>query len=152
MFSFSEKEFLIKIAVAMLCGTIVGLERQLRGKPVGIRTSTIICIGTVTFFYLGELIPGPKDSARVLGHIIQGVGFLGAGVMMNKEGLVLGVTSAATIWLLAAVGVAIGLNQYTMAITVSLVTVCILYGVEYLERMFNFLRRGVHNKKHVPYQ
>lgn len=79
------------ILVCLVCGTLVGLERQLRGKPVGIRTSSLIILGTYCFLALGSVVsPQSADQARVLGQLITGVGFLGAGVMMTRDGHVLG--------------------------------------------------------------
>src|SRR5690349_2283794 len=94
-----------RVGMALLCGGIVGLERQLRGKPAGMRTSSLICLGTAMFVYMGvELTGAEGDPSRVLGQVVTGIGFLGAGVIMTRNGLLTGVTSAAVIWLLAAVG------------------------------------------------
>ncbi len=82
---------------------------------------------------------------RVLGQIITGIGFLGAGVMLARDGAVVGVTSAATIWVLAAVGTMIGTNNVIAAVKVSLLVVGILYGVDFLENHAKLLTRGVHS-------
>jgi putative Mg2+ transporter-C (MgtC) family protein len=137
----------VQIAMCLLCGAMVGFERQLRGKPAGIRTSTLVCLGTMIFVRLGltfdtNLAGG--DPTRVLGQVVTGVGFLGAGVILSRDGLVKGVTSAAVIWVLAGVGSAIGMQLYLEAFLVSLVVVGVLVGVELLERAFKSLRRGVH--------
>ncbi len=91
---------------ALLCcainGLMIGIERQTRGKPVGIRTAILIISGTYLFMSMAvSLSPNTLDQARVLGQIITGVGFLGAGVMMTLDGKIHGVTSAAVIWVLA---------------------------------------------------
>ena len=137
-------EFWIRLLAAVACGTIVGLERQLRGKPAGIRTCTLICLGTHFFVVLGTSFAGPADPTRVLGQVVTGIGFLGAGVILTREGLVIGVTSAAVIWLLAAIGGMIALGYVAGALTVSFVAVFILVGVEWLEATFKALRQGVH--------
>lgn len=129
--------------MAILCGGIIGLERQLRGKPAGIRTSVLICLGTLLFVRLASEIQG-GDPTRVLGQVVTGIGFLGAGVILTSGGLVKGVTSAAVVWLLAAVGSAIGMDRYLHALAFSLVSVLVLIGVEHLERRVRWLRRGVH--------
>ncbi|HEX6308512.1 MAG TPA: MgtC/SapB family protein [Longimicrobiales bacterium] len=137
--------FWIRIATAFFCGAIVGLERQIRGKPAGIRTSVLICLGTCFFVVLGATFVGPgADPTRVLGQIVTGIGFLGAGVILTREGAVLGVTSAATIWMLAAIGAVIGFGWIEAALVLAAVTVAILVGVELLEASFVTLRRGVH--------
>lgn len=129
----------------LLCGSIIGLERQLSGKPAGIRTSCLICMGTYIFVGASLGLTGQfGDPSRVVGQVITGIGFLGAGVILTREGAILGVTSAATIWVLAAIGVMAGLERYATAIVLSLVTIGILVGVSLLERSFLTLQRGVH--------
>lgn len=138
-------DFWMRVGVSVLCGFIVGLERQLRGKPAGIRTSTLVCLGSMTYVYLGVLIGGDAaDPTRVLGQVVTGVGFLGAGVILAREGLVKGVTSASALWVLAAVGAAVGFEKYGVAVSISIVTVAVLIGVEYLETGYKAFRRGVH--------
>ena len=133
------------IGTAMFCGAIIGLERQLRGKPVGIRTSAIITIGTYLFLATSFLVQGELiDHTRVIGQVITGIGFLGAGVMLAKNGAVVGVTSAATIWVLAAIGVMIASNYLLPAIKLSLLVVAILWGVDLLEQHTRAFSRGVH--------
>ncbi|MRJ45714.1 MgtC/SapB family protein [Idiomarina loihiensis] len=135
------------IGTALLCGAIVGLERQIRGKPVGIRTAALIILGTYLFLVGGSSAVGESgDPSRVIGQIITGIGFLGAGVMLARDGVVVGVTSAATIWALAAIGIAVGLGMYGVGIVLSLVIVGVLLGVDLLEDTFQSLTRGVHRK------
>ncbi|HYX38749.1 MAG: MgtC/SapB family protein [Pseudobdellovibrionaceae bacterium] len=138
--------FWLKVAISVGCGFIFGIERQLRGKPVGIRTSCMICLGTMAFIHLG-LMQSKQDAdhIRLLGQIVTGVGFLGGGVIFTQGGLVNGVTSAAVIWLLTAVGAAIGFGHFGVPIALSFIGVGILWGVQVLERGFRGLRRGVHS-------
>ncbi|MEJ6592015.1 MAG: MgtC/SapB family protein [SAR86 cluster bacterium] len=140
-FSWSE------LGAAILCGLIVGLERQLRGKPVGIRTSALIVLGTYLFIALSmHLTSAVTDPSRIIGQVVTGVGFLGAGVMLAKDGIVVGVTSAATIWALAAVGVCIPIVGEMVAIKLSVLIVMILYGVDVLEDYSAIFTRGVHSR------
>ena len=142
------REFWATVGVAVLCGGVVGFERQLRGKPAGVRTSILVCLGTSVFVNLGSGIVGAgSDPTRVLGQLVTGIGFLGAGVMFSREGVVTGVTTAAVIWILAAIGAAIGLGRFEGAIALSVVTVAILVGVELLESSFRRLTRGVHKRE-----
>lgn len=135
------------IAAAILCGCIVGVERQLRGKPVGIRTSSLIVLGTYIFISTSMLVASDiTDPSRIIGQVITGVGFIGAGVMLAKEGVVVGVTSAATIWVLASIGVCIAVVDELVAIKLSVVVVSILYGVDLLEERSTKFSRGVHSK------
>ena len=139
----NDVEFWIKITVSILCGGIIGLERQLRGKPAGIRTSILICLGTEVFVSHGTSLAS-GDQYRVLAQVVTGIGFLGAGLMISQEGTVRGVTSAAVIWVLAAIGATIGLGHFREAIVFVLVAVGVLSGVEYLENSIRGLRSGVH--------
>jgi putative Mg2+ transporter-C (MgtC) family protein len=134
-----------RAALATLCGGIIGLERQVRGKAAGVRTSILICFGTSIFVHLGAVVAGPGvEPARVIGQVVTGVGFLGAGVMMTQDGIVRGVTTAAVIWMLAAIGATIGAGYYAAAIASSVVTVAILTGIDFLEGRVAALTRGVH--------
>ena len=143
-----SRQFWIVVGAAILCGSIVGLERQVRGKPAGVRTSVLVCLGTSVFIHLGSAISvgGASDPTRVLGALVTGIGFLGAGVMFAHQGVVTGVTTAAVIWVLAAIGVAIGLELYKGAVALAVVTVAILIGVEFLESSLKWLTRGAHRR------
>lgn len=133
------------IGTAVLCGAMVGLERQLRGKPVGIRTSSLIVLGTYVFLTLSlHLHAESSDPTRIVGQIVTGVGFLGAGVMLSKDGIILGVTSAATIWVLAAIGVCIPIAGEAVAIRISVVVLAILYLMDVVENYSALFTRGVH--------
>lgn len=130
-----------------LSAMIIGLERQLLGKPIGMRTSALICMGTYVFVAITRhMSTEVTDPSRIVGQVITGIGFLGAGVMMSKNGSIVGVTSAAAIWILAAVGVIIGMGYYLLGVKISVLTVCILVGVNCLEGSFVFMRQGVHFK------
>ncbi len=135
--------FALPVAVATACGGVVGLERQLRGKAIGIRTSILICLGTQVFVRLGVGLAGDGgDPTRVLGQVVTGIGFLGAGVILARGGTVTGVTSAAVIWVLAAIGSSIGVGRLSEALALSVLAVVILTGVRYLERAFKRLGGG----------
>jgi len=139
--------FWTSIGVAVLCGGIIGLERQIRGKPAGIRTNILICLGTTIFVQLSTILAGPNvDPTRVLGQVVTGIGFLGAGVIIARGRHVKGVTSAAVIWTLAGIGAMIGLGRFVPAIILSLITVGILTGIEVLEERVPRLR----GEEHAP--
>jgi putative Mg2+ transporter-C (MgtC) family protein len=142
--------FWIPVLVSVACGAVVGLERQLHGKPAGIRTSILICLGTAVFVRLGVLLLGGSaaaDPTRVLGQVVTGIGFLGAGVILTQGRMVKGVTSAAAVWVLAGIGAAVGFGFHKGAVALSLATVAVLVGVEFLERGFSGLRKGVHSRE-----
>jgi len=132
---------------AVVGGSIIGIERQVCGKPVGIRTSALICVGAYVFVTVANTVSnGATDHSRIIGQVVTGVGFLGAGVMMSRDGIVVGVTSAATIWMQAAIGITIGCGNYLSGVKLSLLTVAILLGVNRLERTFKMFQRGVHQQ------
>ena len=139
--------FWIKIIISICCGTIIGLERQLKGKPSGIRTSIFICLGTSVFITLGvSHINENTDITRVLGQVVTGIGFLGAGVIISREGLVLGITSASVIWTLAGIGSMIGFGNYLEAIILSVITLCILVIAGLIENKFPGLHRDLYSQ------
>lgn len=142
--------FWLPVGTAFLCGAIIGVERQLRGKPAGIRTSILIVLSTMIFIQLGQPIMGNMgDPSRVLGQIVTGVGFLGGGVMLAREGMVYGVTTAAVIWVLAAIGASIGLGHLEAAISYSLLSLFVLVGIDTLESRIPWMRRGIYSRLHA---
>jgi putative Mg2+ transporter-C (MgtC) family protein len=131
-----------QLGTAVACGGAIGIERQLRGKAAGLRTSILICLGTELFVSLGNAFPGTTiDPTRVLGQVITGIGFLGAGVILAKDNRILGVTSAAVIWLLAALGGLIGFGHLATAFVITLVTIAVLVGIGVLEAAWARVRR-----------
>ena len=138
---------LLGIGTAVLCGMVVGLERQLSGKPTGMRTSILICLGSYIFVAVNQMISGGNvDPGRIVGQIITGIGFIGAGVILTRQGIVVGVTSAAVIWVLAGVGILIGFDKHLTAVVVSLLVVVVLTGVNFLESSFMILRKGIYER------
>lgn len=139
--------FWIRLAVGLTCGGVIGLERQLRGKPAGMRTSMLVCLGTLFYVRLGAQLGSEHgDPTRVLGQVVSGIGFLGAGVILTRGGQVIGITSAAVMWMLAAIGSAVALDHLGAALATTALTVLILLGLNALERGFIVLRRGVHEE------
>jgi putative Mg2+ transporter-C (MgtC) family protein len=112
-------EFTIRIALAALLGAAIGIERQWRQKNAGLRTNTLVSLGSTAFILLSVSLGNGADPSRVAAQIVSGIGFLGAGVIM-KDGLsVQGLNTAATIWCSAAVGTLVGIGLFTEAIIVS---------------------------------
>lgn len=133
------------ILSAMSCGTIIGIERQMLGKPVGIRTSILICLSTYIFVSISNSVASAStDPSRIVGQIVTGVGFLGAGVMMSRNGMTVGVTSAAAIWILAAIGATIASGYSETGVKLAVLAVAVLVGVDKLEGTFGAMQRGVH--------
>lgn len=135
------------ILTCIMCGGIIGFERQYYGKPAGIRTSIMICMSTYIFVALGKsFINDNGDYTRIIGQVVTGVGFLGAGVILSRKGLILGVTSAAIIWLIAALGCMIGVGFHKTPVLFAALAATIVFSVGKLERLSRYLKRGVHDE------
>ena len=129
------------VGTAILCGAAIGLERQVRGKVAGMRTSILITLGTSHFVALGSaMVPDAVDPTRVLGQVVTGIGFLGAGVILARGDRIVGVTTAAVIWVLASIGSLIGAGHLRAAMVATLLTLLVLVGVEGVEKLL--LRRS----------
>lgn len=126
--NFSQLEYFIRILLAGICGSVIGLERRKRFKDAGIRTHLILAIGCAVIMIVSKYAFSDTldyDAARVASNIITGVGFLGAGVIFVKSGSVRGLTTAAGIWTTAAIGMAIGAGFYLLGIAVTILLVVI---------------------------
>lgn len=135
------EEFL-KALLAMAVGGAIGLEREYRDKAAGFRTLIFICLGAALFTILSiQLGVGDGDPTRVASNIVTGVGFLGAGAIIQDRGRVLGMTTAATIWLVAALGVGVGVGAYALVGFVTVVTLLVLLLFPPIERWVDSLRR-----------
>lgn len=125
--------FWSRVGTALLAGGVIGIERQSRGKVAGVRTSILICLGTELFVSLGAIGHGLSDSTRVLGQVVTGIGFLGAGVILSRGDRVTGVTTASVIWMLAAIGSMIGFGYLGAALVITALSLLVLRGVERLD-------------------
>jgi putative Mg2+ transporter-C (MgtC) family protein len=127
-------ELLLQLGLATLLGGAIGLERELGGKPAGLRTNILICIGSALYTQLSlAMVPAGSDASRVAGQIVTGVGFIGAGTILHARGAVVGLTSAATIWVVAAIGVALGAGHYPEALLSTLMVLVVLQGLGRIE-------------------
>ena len=106
-----------RLLLAAALGGIIGLERTIHRKTAGIRTNMFICMGAAMFTILSDVIPDPGigDRTRIASNIVQGVGFLGAGAILHNKGAVSGLTTAATIWVVASIGMGAGAGHYLLA-------------------------------------
>jgi putative Mg2+ transporter-C (MgtC) family protein len=104
--------FLVRCGAAVLCGAVIGLERELKGKPAGFRTNILICLGSAVYMCVGALLVRASgaefDPTRVAAQVVTGIGFLGAGSIIQSGGRVTGMTTAATIWVVASIGLVAG--------------------------------------------
>ena len=124
-----------QMVTAALLGGIIGFEREWTGKSAGLRTYSLTALGACLFSVLSTSIPGAPalDPSRVLSQIVVGVGFLGAGLIIVQGGKVRGLTTAAGLWISAAIGAAVGLRLYFIAAASSILTLFILWGLRKVE-------------------
>jgi len=119
----------IKLIVAVLLGGIIGLEREIHDKPAGLRANILICVGSTLFMSISTAF----GDTRIGAQIITGIGFLGAGSVLHSHGFVLGLTTAATIWVVAGVGMALGSGMYTVALFTTAISLVTLYFLTFIE-------------------
>ena len=112
-----ELDLLIDVGLALLAGFLIGAERESRGKPAGIGTHCFVIGGSMIFTYLSAHVD-PNSSSRIAAQLVTGVGFLGAGIILKSEAdeRITNLTTAASIWFSASIGMAIGFNFYVLAI------------------------------------
>ena len=118
----------IVVLIAAVCGTLVGWERQARDKPAGMRTMMLICVGSAVFT-VTSLVVGDSfyaDRGRIAAQVVTGIGFLGAGAIIRDRGRITGLTTGATIWCVAAIGVLIGAGHALAGVALTLLVVGIL--------------------------
>jgi putative Mg2+ transporter-C (MgtC) family protein len=136
----------LSIVLAVILGAVVGLEREIRGKAAGLRTNVLICLGAAVFTIISERMAGGQDSiTRIAAQIVTGVGFLGAGAVIQDRGGIHGLTTAATIWLVASVGMACGAKLYLLAVISTLIAIVVLAGLVQVEKFL-----GRFGGKHGP--
>ncbi|HUP00577.1 MAG TPA: MgtC/SapB family protein [Gemmatimonadota bacterium] len=141
MTEFLTLELWVKLVLAIGCGAAIGLEREMRDKPAGLRTHMLICIGSalITMVSLHVAITYSRtqiniaDPGRIAAQIVSGIGFLGAGTIIQARGSVHGLTTAATIWVMAGIGLAIGSGAYAPAIATTLILLTVLTLVRWFE-------------------
>ena len=121
----NEIEFVLRLGVALICGFVIGVERESRGKPAGISTNSFV-IGGAALFTFVSLSVDPNSPARIAAQIVSGVGFLGAGMILKSEGgIVTNLTTAASVWFAAGVGMAIGFGWYIAALAATVYAVVV---------------------------
>ena len=150
----------MKMVVAVIAGGAIGFERQIAGKPAGLRTNILICVGSALLMDLSVHIGAVwgngmvGDPARLAAQVVTGIGFIGAGTIMQARGTITGLTSAATLWVVAAIGLAAGAGFFVEALGVTLTVMAVLAGLGRLEHGLLRVRRSlnvtVRTKPGVP--
>jgi len=128
-----------RLLMACLLGAVVGLEREVKRKAAGVRTNLLICMGSAFFTLLSAVLAGDAnpDKGRVASNIVQGIGFLGAGLILHNRSRVSGLTSAASVFVVASIGMACGAGLYAAAAVAAVIVVLALELVGFLERRAN---------------
>jgi len=135
-----------KILVATICGAIIGYEREKKNKVAGLRTITLICVGSTIFTIASLLLAqlGNSDPTRILSTIVTGIGFLGGGVIMKTEDKIVGITTAAFIWVVSAIGIICGMGG---TLTPVLLTIGLLLTSKLFERVEKYIKEQNQLKK-----
>ncbi len=125
----------LSLILAAVFGAVVGLERELSGKAAGLRTNILICLGAAVFTILSRYMATNQDSlTRIAAGVVTGIGFLGAGAIIQDRGGVHGMTTAATIWVVASIGMACGARYYALAILATLIALVVLLVLKIAEK------------------
>lgn len=129
---------LLRLVLGALLGGLIGLERELKHRPAGLRTNLFICFGAAMFTLLSQQLAGvPSDAARIAAQIIPGIGFIGAGTILHTRGLTTGLTSAATLFVVASIGMAAGGGLYLTAMFATGAVLIALFTLGHIEETFN---------------
>ncbi len=137
---------IFSIVLAVVLGAMIGIEREFSGKAAGLRTNVLICLGAAAFTIISKRMAGGDDSlTRIAAQIVTGVGFLGAGAIIQDRGGVHGLTTAATIWFVASLGMACGAGLYELAVILALLAIFVLIGLRQMQKP---LKRYI--EKHKP--
>jgi putative Mg2+ transporter-C (MgtC) family protein len=133
-----EHELFLKVGLALVIGSAIGAERELRSKSAGFRTLILICLGATLFTIFSQILGGEQNADRIASNVVVGIGFLGAGVIFKGDAGVTGITTAASIWLTAALGMGLGCGYYTASIlgAVLVLVVLVLFATleQYIDR------------------
>ena len=136
-------DIILRVMLSLLLGFIIGIERESKRKPAGLRTNMLVALGSATFTLLtlelfNDVLQTNNrlniDPLRIIEGIMGGLGFLGAGCIIQSRGSVEGVTTAATIWVVGAVGLACGVGHFRLAVITTLLTFFVLTGLRLLEK------------------
>jgi putative Mg2+ transporter-C (MgtC) family protein len=137
------KDILIKLIVSIAIGAILGGEREYRNKSAGIRTIILICLGSTLFTILSEKIGDVTGASRVAANIVTGIGFLGAGAIMREGLSISGMTTASTIWVAAALGMAVGAGEFALAFYSMAIAFIVLTVFTHVQKMLLKLKRTI---------
>lgn len=133
-----DPEKIVRLLAALGMGAVIGLERQLKRRPAGLRTHMLVCVGATIFTITGLSLE--PNTSRIAEAIVTGIGFLGAGAIIAQGGRVRGITSAATLWVVASLGLVVGVGDYWLA---AIITV-LVFGTLQIDRIKRFSEGGTY--------
>jgi putative Mg2+ transporter-C (MgtC) family protein len=147
--SITVVELILRLGAAVVLGSAIGFEREVRARPAGLRTHLLVSLASATFMLVSSQFPFPQnydvnvasgllraDVGRIASNVVVGIGFLGGGAILHSGLRVEGLTTAASLWLVAAVGLASGAGLYALALATSLIALLALVGLRFLEAGF----------------
>jgi putative Mg2+ transporter-C (MgtC) family protein len=130
-------ENFIKLGIAAVLGGIIGIEREIQGQTAGFRTQLLVCLGaclfTIISIYAPQLAGNYSDPGRIAAQIVVGIGFLGAGAILKHGNHIRGLTTAASLWIVSAIGMAVGFGKYSLAVATSVIVLASLIVLKYME-------------------
>jgi len=145
----SEIEIMGRLVLAALCGGLIGFERESAQKAAGIRTHTLVAVGAAVFTVVSTIGFEGGDESRVAAQIVTGIGFLGAGAIFREGGSVQGLTTAAGLWVVAALGLSAGAGKIALAIIGTITALVVLYGLQTADRAVARRKRKTHDRLEV---
>jgi putative Mg2+ transporter-C (MgtC) family protein len=138
----TPSEFFVAIVSALLAGVAIGLERQFRQHPAGLRTNALVCVGAAAFVTVSHLLSNSDSSTRIASYVVSGIGFLGGGVILREGLTVRGMNTAATLWCTAAVGVLCGSGLPWHGLAIAVTVLAINTGLRPIARWIDARQRG----------
>jgi len=140
----SEIDIIVKLLIAMVLGGLIGYCREIERKAAGLRTHILVTMGAALLMavsiYIGTSFKG-ADAGRIAAAVVTGIGFIGAGAIIRERGEVRGITTAASIWICAAIGLTIGADLYIAAVTATIITLIVLEILRYIEK--KYFKKGI---------
>lgn len=133
-----EWNYILRIFIAGLLGGMIGFEREFRAKEAGVRTHFIVALGSALFMIISQYaFTGQFDHARVAAQVVSGIGFIGAGVIIFQKNVVRGITTAAGLWVAAAIGLSCGAGMYAVAVAAMLLTIICLETMHFVTNKYS---------------
>ncbi len=139
-----DSEIITKLIISIVIGIIIGGEREYRNKAAGLRTIVLISLGSTVFTIVSSVLGDESGANRIAANVVTGIGFLGAGAIMREGFSISGLTTASTIWVASALGMAVGMGQYVLAATALILALIVLTLFNYLQKVFfDRIRRSI---------